>query len=122
MPTNSLKIGLIGAGRIGLLHAEHLTSRIPEADLVMVADVSEEAARECAERYDIPYFAQDYHAVLEHLDIQAVLICTSTDTHARIIEEAAQAGNCTRSRVNRSGVGRRGSCWRQSTNRLQSAL
>jgi myo-inositol 2-dehydrogenase/D-chiro-inositol 1-dehydrogenase len=92
MPTNSLKIGLIGAGRIGLLHAEHLTSRIPEADLVMVADVSEEAARECAERYDIPYFAQDYHAVLEHLDIQAVVICTSTDTHARIIEEAAQAG------------------------------
>jgi predicted dehydrogenase len=66
MPANSLKIGLIGAGRIGLLHAEQLTSRIPVAELVMVADVFEEAARECAERYDIPYFTQDYHAVLEH--------------------------------------------------------
>ncbi len=92
MPANSLKIGLIGAGRIGLLHAEHLTSRIPVAELVMVADVFEEAARECAERYDIPDFTQDYHAMLEHQGIQAVVICTSTDTHAHIIEEAALAG------------------------------
>jgi myo-inositol 2-dehydrogenase/D-chiro-inositol 1-dehydrogenase len=35
---------------------------------------------------------QDYHAVLDYPDIQAVVICSSTDTHARIIEEAAQAG------------------------------
>jgi myo-inositol 2-dehydrogenase / D-chiro-inositol 1-dehydrogenase len=92
MLLSSLKIGLIGAGRIGLLHAEHLTSRIPAARLVMVADVFEKAARECAERYAIPHFEQDYHVVLEHPDIQAVVICSSTDTHARIIEEAAQAG------------------------------
>lgn len=92
MPANSLKIGLLGAGRIGLLHAEHITSRIPAADLVMVADVFEEAARLCAERYTIPHFEQDYRTVLDHPDIQAVVICTSTDTHARIIEEAAQAG------------------------------
>ena len=92
MPAESLKIGLIGAGRIGLLHAGHLTSRIPAAELVMVADVFLEAARECAESHAIPSYEQDYHAVLEHPDIQAVVICTSTDTHARIIEDAAQAG------------------------------
>jgi myo-inositol 2-dehydrogenase/D-chiro-inositol 1-dehydrogenase len=92
MPANSLKIGLIGAGRIGLLHAEHLTLRIPSAELVMVTDVFEEAARECAERYAIANYEQDYHAVLGDPDIQAVVICSSTDTHARIIEEAAQAG------------------------------
>jgi myo-inositol 2-dehydrogenase/D-chiro-inositol 1-dehydrogenase len=92
MPVNSLKIGLIGAGRIGLLHAEHLTSRIPSAELVMVADAFEEVARQCAERYAIPYAAQDYRAVLDHPDIQAVVICSSTNTHARIIEEAALAG------------------------------
>ncbi len=92
MHGHSLKIGLIGAGRIGRLHAEHLTTRIPSADLIMVADVSEEAARQCAELYAIPDATQDYHAVLDHPDIQAVVICSSTDTHARIIEEAAQAG------------------------------
>ncbi len=92
MIQGTLKIGLIGTGRIGRLHAEHLTSRIRSADLIMVADVSEEAARQCADDYAIPYFQQDYHAMLDHPDIQAVVICSSTDTHARIIEEAAQAG------------------------------
>lgn len=92
MPVHSLKLGLIGAGRIGQLHAEHLTSRIPAADLVIVADVVEGVARECAERYGIPAFTQDYQAVLDRPEIQAVVICSSTDTHAQIIEEAAQAG------------------------------
>jgi myo-inositol 2-dehydrogenase/D-chiro-inositol 1-dehydrogenase len=92
MPAQTLKMGLIGAGRIGCLHAEHLTSRIPSADLVMVADPFEEAARSCAERYGIPSYGRDYRAVLDHPAIQAIVICSSTDTHARIIEEAAQAG------------------------------
>lgn len=92
MPAQSLKIGLIGAGRIGRLHAEHLSSRIPSTNLIMVADVFEDAARECAECYAIPYVRQDYHAVLDHPDIQAVVICSPTETHAQIIEEAAQAG------------------------------
>src|SRR5713226_4007392 len=92
MPAHLLKIGLIGAGNIGRMHAEHLTSRIPSAEIVMVADVFEESARQCAQRYAIPFATQDYHALLDHPDIEAVVICTSTDTHARIIEDAARAG------------------------------
>ncbi|MGH2494684.1 MAG: inositol 2-dehydrogenase [Ktedonobacteraceae bacterium] len=92
MPVPSLKIGLVGAGRIGRLHAEHLTSRIPQGEILSVADAFEEAARQCAESYAIASFAQDYRAVLERPDIEAVVICSSTDTHARIIEDAAQAG------------------------------
>jgi myo-inositol 2-dehydrogenase/D-chiro-inositol 1-dehydrogenase len=92
VPAHLLKIGLIGAGRIGSMHAEHLTSRIRSTELLIVADAVEDAARQCAERYDIPAFTQDYRAVLGHPDIQAVVICSSTDTHARIIEEAAQSG------------------------------
>ena len=53
MPVASLKIGLVGAGRIGRLHAEHLTSRIPAGDILVVADAFEEAARQCAESYAI---------------------------------------------------------------------
>jgi myo-inositol 2-dehydrogenase / D-chiro-inositol 1-dehydrogenase len=92
MPAELLKIGLIGAGRIGRMHAEHLSMRVPSAELVMVADVFEENARQCAKRYGIPFATQDYQAVLTRPDIEAVAICSSTDTHARIIEEAAQAG------------------------------
>ena len=92
MPAQLLKIGLIGAGRIGRVHAKHLTTRIPSAELVMVADVFEENARQCARRYAIPSATQDYRAILDHPEIEAVVICSSTDTHARIIEDAAQAG------------------------------
>ncbi|MBV9228462.1 MAG: inositol 2-dehydrogenase [Chloroflexi bacterium] len=92
MTANSLQIGLIGAGRIGRLHAEHLTLRIPSARLVMVADAFEEAARQCAEHYGIPSATQDYRAVLDHPDIQAVVICSPPHTHAQFIEEAALAG------------------------------
>src|SRR5438874_12262687 len=92
MPIPSLKIGLIGAGRIGHLHAEHLTTRIPSADVLMVADAFEETARQCAESFAIASFTRDYRVVFDRPDIEAVVICTSTDTHARIIEEAAQAG------------------------------
>ena len=92
MSAQSLKMGLIGAGRIGRLHAENLTTRIPLAELVMVADALEESARQCAKSYAIPFTTQDYHVVLESPDVEAVVICSPTDTHARIIEEAAQAG------------------------------
>lgn len=91
MSTQLLKMGLIGAGRIGHVHAAHLTTRIPSAELVMVADVFEENAKQCAKRYAIPSATQDYHALLDRSDIEAVMICSSTDTHARIIVEAAQA-------------------------------
>ena len=92
MPAEPLKIGLIGAGRIGRLHAEHLTLRIPTGAVLVVADTFEEAARQCAESYAIASYTQDYRAVLERPDIEAVVICSSTGSHADIIEAAAQAG------------------------------
>jgi myo-inositol 2-dehydrogenase/D-chiro-inositol 1-dehydrogenase len=92
MPTETLNIGLIGAGRIGRLHAENLVTRIPSARLRMIADVNEESARQCAQQLGVAEVASDYRALLESRDIQAVLICSATDTHAEMIEAAAQAG------------------------------
>ena len=87
-----VNIGLIGAGRIGKMHAEHLAFRIPDANLLAVADVFVKAAEKCAADYQIPAAFQDYHRILDNPDIDAVVICSSTDTHAQIIEEAAAAG------------------------------
>lgn len=89
---DTLNVGLIGAGRIGRLHAEHLAYRIPGVNLRIVADVVEESARETARRCRVPQAVRDYRAILDDLEIDAVVICSATDTHARIIEEAAQAG------------------------------
>jgi len=92
METAQLNIGQIGAGRIGRLHAEHLAYRIPDANLLVLADVLEEAARDCAQRLGISETVADYHAILERADVQAVVVCSPTNTHAEIIEEAAAAG------------------------------
>ncbi len=87
-----LKLGLIGAGRIGRVHAETVQTRLPGAQIVVVADVDAEAAQRCAKDFAIPRAVADYHAVLSDADVQAVLICSATHTHARIIGEAARAG------------------------------
>ena len=92
MPSRPLNVGLIGAGRIGRLHAEHLCRRIPEARLLLVTDINESAARDCAQRFQIPEWGTDYRKVIDHPEIQAVVICSSTDTHTTIIEAAAGSG------------------------------
>jgi myo-inositol 2-dehydrogenase/D-chiro-inositol 1-dehydrogenase len=87
-----VNVGLIGAGRIGQLHAGHLAFRIPRANVLAVADIVPEAARRCAADFDIPTATQDHRVIMEDPAIEAVVICSSTDTHARMIEEAAAAG------------------------------
>ncbi len=88
----TVHVGIIGAGRIGRVHAENLAFRIPEAQVVAIADLRREAAEECAKLFGIPRVADDPAAVLDDPDIEAVLICSPTDTHAELIEKAAAAG------------------------------
>jgi len=91
MPSK-INVGVIGTGRIGRLHTRHLACRIPAANVLIVSDIVLEAAQKCAADFDVPTAAQDHRAVLDHPDVEAVIICSSTDTHARMIEEAAASG------------------------------
>jgi myo-inositol 2-dehydrogenase/D-chiro-inositol 1-dehydrogenase len=79
--SKKLKVAVIGAGRIGQLHAEHLAYRIPEAQLVAIADVNLAAAQQLAQRLAVGQTTADYKQLLSS-DIDAVVICSSTDTHA----------------------------------------
>ena len=87
-----VNVAIIGAGRIGRVHAEHLAYRIPDANLVAVSDIYLEAADKLAAELSIPAVYQDHRRIMEDESIEAVIICSSTDTHARMIEEAAAAG------------------------------
>ncbi|HHR85094.1 MAG TPA: inositol 2-dehydrogenase [Candidatus Acetothermia bacterium] len=89
---SNIKIGLIGAGRIGRLHAANLSYRVSGAEIVAVADVFPGAAKECAQELSIPSAVEDPRRILDDPRIDAVFICTSTDTHASLIEQAAKAG------------------------------
>jgi len=87
-----VNVGLIGVGRIGRLHARNLKYQIPGTKVLAVADIFEESARETASQLEIPIAEKDYRILLDNADIDAVVICSSTDTHAQIIVEAAKAG------------------------------
>jgi len=88
----TVNVGVIGAGRIGQIHARNLKYQIPGAKLVAVADVIETSARKLAEELEVPLWERDYRRLLENKEIQAVVICSSTDTHAQIVSESARAG------------------------------
>lgn len=80
-----LRIGIIGLGRIGKIHYNNITQQLPEATVVMVADVCREALP-----VDVPYGTADQ--LIDHPDIDAVIICSPTDTHADYIERCARKG------------------------------
>ncbi len=90
--SKKLRIGVIGAGRIGKLHANNLVNRVPNAEVAAVSDVYEPAAKELAENLGIPVYYSDYHKILEDPTIDAVFVCSSTNTHSTISIEAAKAG------------------------------
>ncbi|MEP7285313.1 MAG: inositol 2-dehydrogenase [Chloroflexota bacterium] len=89
--SKSVHVGIIGAGRIGQVHAEHLAYRIPEAEILAIADLNLAAAQALGERLKIPTITDDYRQILENTAIDAVIICSSTATHAQLIQESAAA-------------------------------
>jgi myo-inositol 2-dehydrogenase / D-chiro-inositol 1-dehydrogenase len=89
--TGTLRIGVIGVGRIGRMHASLLARQIPGASVAAVHDANDESARDVALSLGVPT-AADVDELLSNPEVDAVAICSSTDTHAELIVAAAQAG------------------------------
>jgi myo-inositol 2-dehydrogenase/D-chiro-inositol 1-dehydrogenase len=85
-----LKLALIGAGRIGKVHANAIMTAIPQSKLVAVADSYLEAAQSLARDYGIGLATKNHQEAIAAAD--AVIIASSTDTHAPFIIDAAKAG------------------------------
>lgn len=87
-----IKIGIIGAGRIGKVHTESINRYVKNAVAVAIADpfMSEQTA-EWAKTMGIKDVYKDYQRILNDKNIDAVLICSSTDTHSKISLEAIKA-------------------------------
>jgi len=90
--TRKVKIAVIGTGRMGSVHVRNIARLIPDADLVAVCDIRLEVAQTVADECGIPRVVKDYHDLLTDQDIEAILIATSTDTHAFITKDVAAAG------------------------------
>ena len=84
----TVRFALLGAGRIGKAHARAVSAN-PDAALVAVTDAMPEAAEALAAQYGAEVRTLD--AIEAAGDIDAVLICTPTDTHAELIQRFARA-------------------------------
>ncbi len=87
-----VRVGVIGAGRIGKIHAENIATRIPGAVVEAIADPNFAFAKELAEKLHVAKVYDDHRKIMEDPTIDAVAICSSTATHAQFMIEAAQAG------------------------------
>lgn len=88
-----LKIGIIGAGRIGKVHCESIMCYVKGATVKTVADpfMNDETAA-WLKNMGVENTVRDYKEILADKEIDAVLICSSTDTHSPISIEAIKAG------------------------------
>ncbi len=88
-----VKVGIIGAGRIGRVHITSISTRVKDAVIKTVADpfLNDETA-EWAKSMGVEHTTRDYKEIINDPEINAVLICSSTDTHSPISLEAIKAG------------------------------
>jgi myo-inositol 2-dehydrogenase/D-chiro-inositol 1-dehydrogenase len=86
-----IRIGLLGTGRIGRLHARLIANEVEGFDLASVYDVDPNAGQEVARAVgaDVTSSAGE---LLERSTTDAVAICTSTDTHIDLLVAAAEVG------------------------------
>lgn len=87
-----LKLGVIGTGRIGKVHIATLVQSVPQAEVVAIADTNLKSAGDVAKTFGITSVFTNYMDVIRHPDVEAVVICSPTDTHANYIVDAAKAG------------------------------
>lgn len=86
-------VGIIGAGRIGKVHTESICNYVRNAKIKMVADpYMNEETEKWLLGMGVANVSKDYHEILNDPEIDAVLICSSTNTHSNISLEAIAAG------------------------------
>lgn len=89
MAKQTITLALLGAGRIGLVHAQNIVNN-PDCELAPVYDVHQPAAQSLADQYNTA--VADIDNILSDNNINAVLIASSTDTHADLIQRSVAAG------------------------------
>ncbi|MFT8558140.1 inositol 2-dehydrogenase [Liquorilactobacillus hordei] len=87
-----VKIAVIGTGRIGRIHLENIANLRDQYELTYVVDPFNPDLAAIADKYKIDKFSKDYQDALSDKEVQAVVIASSTNTHAEIIEAASNAG------------------------------
>jgi myo-inositol 2-dehydrogenase/D-chiro-inositol 1-dehydrogenase len=86
-----INVALAGLGRIGKIHLRNLNRNFPEIKVIAVMDVFDESKTIAAE-FNVPVFVKDFDELIAVEGVDAVVICSPTDTHADYVVKAAKAG------------------------------
>jgi len=86
-----VKIALLGIGRIGKIHFRNIRQHFSNASVVAVADPQYDQLTFKKEYGDV-FFTKDPEKAITHAEVNAVLVCTPTSSHAALVEAAAKQG------------------------------
>lgn len=87
----NVKVGIIGMGRIGKIHLQNLCTKIDGIEVAAVVNPSKKG-QDFAKKFDVEDVSDDVNILFDHPEIDAVLICSPSDTHADYAIKAAEAG------------------------------
>jgi inositol 2-dehydrogenase len=90
-----LRVGLIGAGRLGRVYARDLSTRIPETRLVAVADLDAALARQAVAEFEVPAWYDTADALIEDPSVEAVVVVASTHAHRNLVIQSVRASKPT---------------------------
>lgn len=90
--SSKIGVGVVGTGRIGGLHIQHLCQDIPDAEVVSICSLDIETAEMLSKQFNISEATTNYRKLLTNQQIDAILVASSTDTHVEICQAAAKAG------------------------------
>lgn len=86
-----VRVGVIGLGRIGLVHARNIAKAVPEAKLIAVCDIKEELVENTAKELEVGAF-HEYQQILENSHVDAILVVTPSDKRTEVVMDAVKAG------------------------------
>ncbi|MGI6545211.1 MAG: inositol 2-dehydrogenase [Fastidiosipilaceae bacterium] len=87
-----VKLGIVGTGRIGQTHINNINKLVEGAEVIAAADIFIDKSREAVEALGVKYTYEDYRDLIANPEVEAVIVASSTDTHAEISIAAARAG------------------------------
>ncbi len=87
----TINVAVAGLGRIGKIHLKNLARNFSEIKVVAAMDVFDES-KAIADEFNVPVFVKTFEELLDVPDLDAVVICSPTDTHADYVIQAARAG------------------------------
>jgi myo-inositol 2-dehydrogenase/D-chiro-inositol 1-dehydrogenase len=89
---NTLKLGIVGLGRLGMEYAKNIEYRVSNAQLYAACSILDSELKVVKESLNVPFIYSSYKEMLKNKDIDAIVIVTSTNQHADQIIQALESG------------------------------